>query len=68
MSAAKRHLDVTREPAIAALQLGARSEKDIPVTPEDRVLLDARFADFEANPGDQSPWPEVKARLKQRQR
>ena len=43
-------------------------EDDIPVTPEERVLLDARLADLEANPGDQSPWSEVKARLEQRRR
>ena len=44
------------------------SEEDIPVTPEERALLDARLADLEANPGDQSPWSEVKARLEQRPR
>lgn len=44
------------------------SEEDIPVTAEERALLDARLADLEANPGDQSPWPEVKARLEQRRR
>lgn len=44
------------------------SEQDIPVTPEERALLDARLADLEANPGDQSPWPEVRARLEQRRR
>jgi putative addiction module component (TIGR02574 family) len=43
-------------------------EEDIPVTPEERALLDARLADLEANPGDQSPWSEVKARLEQRSR
>lgn len=42
------------------------SEEDIPVTPEERALLDARLADLEANPGDQSSWAEVKARLEQR--
>ncbi len=42
------------------------SDEDIPVTPEERALLDARLADLEANPQDQSPWPEVKARLEQR--
>jgi putative addiction module component (TIGR02574 family) len=42
-------------------------EEDIPVTPEERALLDARLADLEANPGDQSPWSEV-ARLEQRRR
>ena len=44
------------------------SEEDIPVTPEERALLDARLADLEANPGDQSPWSDVKARLEQRRR
>jgi putative addiction module component (TIGR02574 family) len=39
------------------------SEEDIPVTPEERALLDARLADLDANPGDQTPWPEVRARL-----
>ncbi len=42
------------------------SEEDIPVTPAERALLDARLADLEANPNDQTPWPEVKARLDQR--
>ena len=44
------------------------SEEDIPVTREERALLDARLADLEANLGDQSPWPEVRARLEQRPR
>ena len=44
------------------------SEEDIPVTPEERALLDERLADLEKNPGAQSPWPEVKARLEQRRR
>ena len=44
------------------------SEEDIPVSSEERDLLDARLTDLEANPDDQSPWPEVKARLEQRRR
>jgi putative addiction module component (TIGR02574 family) len=44
------------------------SEEDIPVTPEERALLDERLADLEKNPDAQSPWPEVKARLEQRRR
>lgn len=44
------------------------SEADIPVTPQERALLDARLADLEANPDDQTPWPEAKARLDQRRR
>jgi len=44
------------------------SEEDIPVTLDERALLDARLADLAANPGDQSPWSEVRARLEQRSR
>lgn len=44
------------------------SEEDLPVTPEERALIDARLADVEANPADQSPWSDVKARLEQRRR
>jgi len=44
------------------------SEEDVPISSEERALLDARLADLEAHPDDQSPWPEVKARLEQRRR
>ena len=36
---------------------------DLLITDAERILLDARLADIESNPDDQSPWPEVKARL-----
>ena len=39
------------------------SSDDLPVTDADRKSLDARLADMEAHPDDQSLWPEVKARL-----
>jgi len=39
------------------------SPEDLPVTDAERKLLDARLADMEAHPDDQSPWPEAKARL-----
>jgi putative addiction module component (TIGR02574 family) len=39
------------------------SPDDLAVTDAERALLDARLADMERNPNDQSPWPEVKARL-----
>jgi putative addiction module component (TIGR02574 family) len=39
------------------------SPDDLPVTDTERALLDARLADMEAHPDDQSPWPEVKAGL-----
>jgi putative addiction module component (TIGR02574 family) len=44
------------------------SDEDIPVTAEERALLDARLSDLEANPDDQGPWSDVKARLEQRRR
>jgi putative addiction module component (TIGR02574 family) len=39
------------------------SPDDLPVTEAERALLDARLADMESNPDDQSPWREVKVRL-----
>jgi putative addiction module component (TIGR02574 family) len=39
---------------------------EVPVTDSDKALLDARLADMEQNPGDQSPWSEVQARLRRR--
>jgi len=36
---------------------------DLPVTDAEKALLDARIADMERNPDDQSPWPDVKTRL-----
>jgi putative addiction module component (TIGR02574 family) len=37
--------------------------EDLPVTDAERALLDARLADIDAHPDDQSPWLEVKTRL-----
>ncbi len=39
------------------------SPEDTPVTEEEKAMLDARLQDLEANPADQSSWPEVQARL-----
>jgi putative addiction module component (TIGR02574 family) len=39
------------------------SSDDLPVTDAERALLDSRIAEMERNPGDQSPWPNVKTRL-----
>ena len=36
---------------------------DLPLTDAERDLLDARLADIEANPDDQSSWADVKKRL-----
>lgn len=42
-----------------------RSSGYFVLTDAERTLLDARLADMERSPDDQSPWPEVKARLEQ---
>jgi putative addiction module component (TIGR02574 family) len=58
---------VSLEPADRLELIGAvwdsLSPNDLPVTDAEKALLDARLADMEANPQDQSPWPEVKTRL-----
>ncbi|MGK2942842.1 MAG: addiction module protein [Immundisolibacter sp.] len=41
------------------------SPADAPVTEEEKTLLDVRLADLENNPQDQSPWSEVRTRLRQ---
>lgn len=38
--------------------------EDVPVTAAERSLLDERIADARANPGDDSPWSDVRERLK----
>jgi putative addiction module component (TIGR02574 family) len=39
------------------------SPTDLPLTDDERDLLDARLADMESNPDDQSSWADVKKRL-----
>ena len=39
------------------------SSTDLHLTDDERELLDARLADMESNPNDQSPWADVKKRL-----
>ena len=39
------------------------SSTDLPLTDDERDLLDARLADMESNPDDQSSWAVVKKRL-----
>ena len=39
------------------------SPHDLPLTEAERALLDARLADMELNPDDQSSWADVKRRL-----
>lgn len=42
------------------------SHQDFPVTNAEKALLDARLADADTHPEDESPWPEAKARLEQK--
>jgi putative addiction module component (TIGR02574 family) len=39
------------------------SPNNLPLTESDRALLDARLADMQLNPNDQSSWDDVKRRL-----
>ena len=39
------------------------SSTDLPLTDAEKDLLDARLADMDSNPGDQSSWADVKKRL-----
>ncbi|HJP95024.1 MAG TPA: addiction module protein [Pyrinomonadaceae bacterium] len=39
------------------------SPDDLPILQAERALLDARLADMESNPRDQSSWSDVKTRL-----
>ena len=39
------------------------SPSEIPLTEQEKKLLNSRLQDMEANPQDQSPWSEVKKRL-----
>jgi len=39
------------------------SAADLPLTDAEKDLLDARLADMDSNPGDQSSWADVKKRL-----
>ncbi|MGH8224533.1 MAG: addiction module protein [Gammaproteobacteria bacterium] len=41
---------------------------EIPVSDAEKALLDARLEDLKQYPGDQSAWPDVRERLKQRLR
>lgn len=42
------------------------SPTEVPVTAEEKRLLDVRSADLEQNPHDQSSWREIQTRLRQR--
>jgi len=41
---------------------------ELPVSDQEKALIDDRLADLERNPTDQSPWSDIKARLERRNR
>ena len=45
----------------------ARDPDQIPITDTQKALLDEYYAEYQANPNEGSPWPEVKARLLSRE-
>jgi putative addiction module component (TIGR02574 family) len=44
----------------------AQDPSKIPVTAEQRTLLERYYSEYLANPGEVLPWSEVKERLKSR--
>lgn len=44
------------------------SPDDLPVTDEERGILDQRMSEMEASPNDERPWTEVKERIDKRRR
>ncbi len=40
------------------------SPADVPVTEDEKILLDTRLAEQKNNPDNQSPWAEVQAQLR----
>ena len=59
-----RTLSVAERIELIGVVWESLSPGEVPLSAEEKVLLDARLADVEQNPDDQSPWSEVQARLK----
>ncbi|NOS87653.1 MAG: addiction module protein [Methylococcaceae bacterium] len=57
-------LSVTERIELIRVVWETLSSSDVPISAEEMDLLDARLADMEQNPKEQSPWSEVQARLK----
>lgn len=57
-------LSVTERIELIGVVWETLSSSDVPISAEEMDLLDARLADMEQKPMDQSPWSEVQARLK----
>ena len=61
----ERSLSIAERIELIGVVWETLSLSEVPVSTEEKVLLDARLADMEQNPDDQSPWSEVQVRLKQ---
>jgi len=59
-----RHLSVADRLELIEAVWETLSPDDAPVTEEEKALLDSRLMDVRENPEDQSPWSEVRERLR----
>jgi putative addiction module component (TIGR02574 family) len=58
-----RNLEPSDRLELIGMVWDSLSQTDLPLTDDERDLLDARLADVESNPDDQSSWADVKKRL-----
>jgi len=58
-----RKLDVADRIELIRTVWETFDEPDLAITDAEKAFLDARLADAEENPTDQSPWSEVQSRL-----
>jgi putative addiction module component (TIGR02574 family) len=60
------HMSPEARLELIAILWDTLADAEIPVSDEERAIIEARLADLEANPADQRPWSEVKADLAKR--
>jgi len=59
-----RELSAAERLGLMGLLWATCSSGEVPVTKEEKALLDERIAEAEAHPDDQSAWSEVRERLR----
>lgn len=59
-----RELSAAERLELMGLLWATFSSEEVPVTEEEKALLDERIADAENHPEDQSAWSEVRERLR----
>lgn len=60
------HMSPEARLELIAILWDTLADGDIPVSNEERVIIEARLADLKANPSDERPWSDVKADLAKR--